>query len=267
MKMIVLHTLLGEVLEPVKAMRHSKKRLSKKKLHQIRVSIKRARARLNLVRHVAGHQQEITELNRGLKQLNQLYSARRNLDVAQRLLADLLTRMNSSDLRGELLEMREWVRQLDNRQDPDMQSIQMLIDEIDSNYEQLPLVNVKYQDVRKFINNRLGKVCKQGELVLGNGDCIALHNWRKRVKRLFYQLEVLPGGRTADRKTRDSLQKLGNWLGKVHDICFLQDMLQRQKGSAVSMANCENSHLMQYFENQRQSLLKKCYKQFRLICE
>lgn len=62
-------------------------------------------------------------------------------------------------------------------------------------------------------------------LAARSGRAQAFHNWRKRVKTLRYQLEVVDG----DERVIQELTELGDWLGDEHDhtvfIEFCDDRL------------------------------------------
>lgn len=60
----------------------------------------------------------------------------------------------------------------------------------------------------------------------------AFHEWRRRVKRLLYQCEYLGGRARLVRFTR-RVDRLGEILGEIQDVCMAEDWLTRQRGLAV----------------------------------
>jgi CHAD domain-containing protein len=266
MENISSQALFDEILEPVFDIAHLKSHLSKKKLHRARVSIKRTRARLNLVKHLADAQPEISELNQKLKQLNMQLSSQRNLDVAFKLITNLLKKKKSTQLSDELTEALRWVKQENLKENLDVETLGILIKEIELCYRRLPGVDIRANDIHKYISKRLRQICQHGESLLHEGNCTALHEWRKQIKKLYYQAEVLSDDKLTNRNKKDALQKLGNRLGEVHDICFLKGMLQHQENRPVSPTSSVNGPLLQYLEEKRRFLLKKCYKQYQLVC-
>ncbi len=58
------------------------------------------------------------------------------------------------------------------------------------------------------------------------------HGWRRRVKRLLYQCEYL-GGRAQLVRLTDRVDKLGEVLGGIQDICMADDWLAKNRGLAV----------------------------------
>lgn len=60
----------------------------------------------------------------------------------------------------------------------------------------------------------------------------ALHLFRRRLKRLLYQCEYLGGRIRLARFTR-RIERVGETLGEIQDICLAEDWLNRQRGIAV----------------------------------
>jgi CHAD domain-containing protein len=70
------------------------------------------------------------------------------------------------------------------------------------------------------------------------GENAEFHEWRKRVKELRYQIELLASSGSAELKRREkALATLAEQLGKVTDLIVLQAALtEREKSGAVSEA-------------------------------
>ena len=60
----------------------------------------------------------------------------------------------------------------------------------------------------------------------------AFHGWRRRVKRLLYQCEYLGGRARLVRFTR-RVDRLGETLGDIQDVCMAEDWLKKQRGLKV----------------------------------
>ena len=60
----------------------------------------------------------------------------------------------------------------------------------------------------------------------------AFHGWRRRVKRLLYQCEYL-GGRARLVRFTQRVDRLGETLGDIQDVCMAEDWLKKQRGSKV----------------------------------
>lgn len=60
----------------------------------------------------------------------------------------------------------------------------------------------------------------------------AFHGWRRRVKRLLYQCEYLGGRARLARFTR-RVDRLGETLGEIQDVCMAEEWLGKQRGLSV----------------------------------
>ena len=58
------------------------------------------------------------------------------------------------------------------------------------------------------------------------------HGWRRRVKRLLYQCEYLGGRARLVRFTR-RVDRLGEVLGDIQDVCLAETWLKKQRGPKV----------------------------------
>jgi hypothetical protein len=65
-----------------------------------------------------------------------------------------------------------------------------------------------------------------------NAPDAAFHEWRRRVKRLLYQCEYLGGRARLVRFTR-RVDRLGEVLGGIQDVCLAEDWLGRHRGTKV----------------------------------
>lgn len=66
----------------------------------------------------------------------------------------------------------------------------------------------------------------------GNAADEAFHGWRRRVKRLLYQCEYL-GGRTRLVRFTRRVDRLGELLGDIQDVCMAEQWLAKQQGLSV----------------------------------
>ena len=64
-----------------------------------------------------------------------------------------------------------------------------------------------------------------GKKAIRKPSCERMHEWRKWVKYLNYQLELLASGEALERTRRD-LTRLGRLLGRHHDLSLVTEMLQ-----------------------------------------
>jgi len=57
----------------------------------------------------------------------------------------------------------------------------------------------------------------------------AFHEWRRRVKRLLYQCEYL-GGRAQLVRLSARIDRLGETLGEIQDVCMAEDWIKKHVG-------------------------------------
>jgi CHAD domain-containing protein len=62
-----------------------------------------------------------------------------------------------------------------------------------------------------------------------NAPDAAFHAWRRRVKRLLYQCEYL-GGRTRLVRLTSRVDRLGETLGEIQDVCMAEDWIKQHIG-------------------------------------
>ena len=60
----------------------------------------------------------------------------------------------------------------------------------------------------------------------------AFHGWRRRVKRLLYQCEYL-GGRARLVRFTQRVDRLGETLGDIQDVCMAEGWLKKQRGRKI----------------------------------
>lgn len=64
-----------------------------------------------------------------------------------------------------------------------------------------------------------------------NAPDAAFHEWRRRVKRLLYQCEYL-GGRARLVRMTGRVDRLGETLGEIQDVCMAEDWLEHHVGKS-----------------------------------
>lgn len=62
-----------------------------------------------------------------------------------------------------------------------------------------------------------------------NAPDSAFHQWRRRVKRLLYQCEYL-GGRARLVRLTGRVDRLGETLGEIQDVCMAEDWIKQHVG-------------------------------------
>jgi CHAD domain-containing protein len=86
-----------------------------------------------------------------------------------------------------------------------------------------------------------------------------LHDWRKRAKYLWFQMEALEPLRPGPiRATAQELEDLGEILGKDHDLAVLADAVQR--GADACRDERERALLMALIDTEREHLQTRAFR-------
>ena len=103
---------------------------------------------------------------------------------------------------------------------------------------------------------------KAGKKALRGEDPAQFHDWRKRAKRLLYQLQLTQGDpdeRMA--KTIDRVDQLQDQLGAYHDAVIAQDRLRKYPPAEISQRLVR--HGVRLLEKRKRRLRKKVRKNAR----
>ena len=113
------------------------------------------------------------------------------------------------------------------------------------------------------VSKRLAKAFraleKAGKKALRGADPVQFHDWRKRAKRLLYQLQLTQDdGDKRTVQTIDRVDQLQQKLGDYHDAVIVQDCLQKYPPDEISTRLVRHSvHLL---EKRKHRLRKKVRK-------
>ena len=141
---------------------------------------------------------------------------------------------------------------------------QVIIDRIQKDLALFTQLTIPPSTQADVVNHTYAKMCKLGNAALVSEACTELHAWRKLVKTLGYQLAMV------DMKTPDKarllsrMTRLGSKLGDIHDLCFLQEMIE---GSALLLCQeLDMGPLFKRLARERAALLKTIRKRYCHVC-
>lgn len=257
------HRVISELLTLLDATDLTQAMLQPEAVHRIRVAIKKVRAWLKLCRSVSGESDADRQLTARLRDLSTALAGQRDREVARLTLAKLARKYPGKKAR---LLIEEVSRSLSEK--PVEASVVLVAsDQIHGLRQDLSPFSqrmIPLETARDAINQTYAKMCQRGKLALKTKQCEELHAWRKQVKTLGYQLAVANSHQDRPAKLHAKIAKLGNKLGKVHDLCFLQAMLV----SLVEEGRCheELKPLYKRIEQERDGLLRGIRKQYGFIC-
>ncbi|MEJ2396897.1 MAG: CHAD domain-containing protein [Gammaproteobacteria bacterium] len=236
---------------------------SAREIHRLRVSIKRTRAWLKLCHAVTDSTPSYPQLVTSLRDLSHALSAQRDRDVAVQTLTKLVARYPGKKTQhlGDVLSQLI-AQDLDSP--PDITSLDSCIAQIRELLPTFTCLALPRQPQVAVIERRFAKMCKAGERALGSATCMDLHAWRKRVKTLFYQVEMVADALPGQNRIQLRLDKLGRCLGKIHDLCVLEAMLEDKL--ALLQPPLTATPVFKRIRRERHRLIAFCYKHYHRLC-
>lgn len=237
--------------------------LSAEDIHRVRVAIKQTRAWLKLCRALTGKTAGYQQLVKSLGSLSHALSGQRDQYVACQTLRRL-GRKYPGKKAQQLIDALS--QQLVSMQTPvpDAASLQAVIEPI--RRDLLPFIRLPLpRDIQVSVLRRVyPKMCHAGQAALASEACVELHAWRKRVKTLGYQVAMLEPPLPHTKKLIKLLNKLGSRLGEIHDLCFLQVMVE--DAEAQGRLALEPAPLLKRIHRERRHLIASARKQHARVC-
>jgi CHAD domain-containing protein len=213
-----------------------------KSIHEIRKSIKRIRAVLRLVREEIGYSSYYREnvfyrdINRSTSYLRTLNVLTLSLENIQTDLADKLEPERIEPLLVDIRQQREKMLAGMLSSDRVLKDLSVQFMDGRSRIPTLPIHNNKFEARAGGIE----RMYRQGKAYLNDSikktDTHQLHDMRKRMKYLWYQIEILkpvyPGLLKA---YGSSLESISERLGIYHDLAVLSAYLQENETGLEEM--------------------------------
>lgn len=199
-------------------------------VHEARKTIKRMRALARLLRREIG-EQEFRQVNEALRNAGRRLAGARDAQVRLATLEDLRER-HPDELDGEAIQAL-LARLAPTHTDPDA-----------AQRERATLADIaemRRDLLRWNLLDREGAALAAGlRSIYRDGrrrykrvkrtrgrDPVRMHDWRKRVKSLYYALDMLGGKRSpATAKATRRANRLGETIGLEHDLWMLADYLR-----------------------------------------
>ncbi|MBI1424937.1 MAG: CHAD domain-containing protein [Gammaproteobacteria bacterium] len=251
-----------ELLELLATQEQAPRDLDAETVHRIRVAIKQVRAWLKLCRAVTGETESNERLVAKLRALSGELAARRDRDVAVQTLHRLLRKYPGKKAQHAVEIL---ARMLVEAPAAEAERITAAMDyaAMREDLQAFSRQAISPEDRDRVIARRFGKMCKLGDAALASEDCGELHAWRKQVKTLAYQLAMAGAGNANTKKLADRLTRLGGKLGDIHDLCFLQGMIDAT--SARQDSKLDMQPLRKRIARERKRLLQTVRTLFRHV--
>ena len=189
-------------------------------VHEIRKATKQLRARLALQRAFEGSRPDTENLRQSVKQLARMLCEQRNRFVMDAALNEMAEETDEPELARLLNALR-----LNLDREPlttgEIQQAQELVRQIATDAPKLMAADFDAQQLNLFLQTGLAQVTEIGPGLLAGQDFEALHEWRKQVKTLMYQYQLLPFPSSRDLQVMEKLEQLGSCLGNINDLHML----------------------------------------------
>jgi CHAD domain-containing protein len=215
-------------------------------IHEARKALKKARAVLRLVRPALGHSLW-QQANRALRDAARPLSAIRDAKVLTDVVQKLTPKSKNDPLRQTLTSIQARLQENASRVRRDVLDSENTLEAVSQQLKGLE------PDIKKWCHvpdkwNSLGKGLRQSYERASRAFTTAaakptaenLHEWRKHVKCLQHQLELLrPLSQKRPKALTDKTRKLGELLGDDHDLAVLSQRLTsepQEYGNSTNLA-------------------------------
>jgi CHAD domain-containing protein len=232
-------------------------------VHEARKTIKRMRALARLLRYELG-EQELERVNSSLRAAGRRLAGARDAEVRLATLEHLRARhpkvlaLDGVEILGARLE-----RELEGAREPTApQDVLADIAEMRRDLAHWNLVDADFG----ALSPGLQRLYREGRYRYTNvkreqaRDAERLHNWRKRVKALYYALDMLGASEAKGaRSTTRQAKRLGDLLGDEHDLWMLCAYLKQNPDACGHDTSAANT-LLKLAEQRRKRLRKRALK-------
>jgi CHAD domain-containing protein len=239
-----------------------------KLVHEARKTIKRMRALARLLRYELG-EQEFERVNGMLRIAGQRLAGARDADVRiatlQRLVACHPKALATEGVR--LLAIRLTLERERASEPADPQDVLADIAEMRSDLAHWNLVDPDLKAVSPGLERIYGEGRRRYARVKREHgrDAEHMHSWRKRVKALYYALDIL-GSSEAEgvRGMTRRAKRLGDLLGEEHDLWMLRAYLERHPDACGRDASNRET-LLRAIESDRKRLGSRAIKKAKRL--
>jgi CHAD domain-containing protein len=229
-------------------------------VHEARKTIKRMRAMARLLRRETG-EREFAQVNSSLREAGKRLAGARDAEVRIATLRDLRSR-HPQELDGEPVEMLLFRLEQDiaRAQGPDPEPA--VLGDIAEMRRDLLRWNLLEHNP-EALSGGLREIYREGRHRYKRAkrsnarDPERMHDWRKRVKSLYYALDMLGGKQaSATAKLTRRADRLGDVLGEEHDLWMFASYVQDEP----ELEDKTRERLLSVIERRRKRLRKRALK-------
>ena len=202
-------------------------------MHGARKDLKKLRSLLRLVRHELGVERFRAE-NDAYRQAGRLFSHSRDAEVKVQTLEAICERRAGSLPAGAAAEWLEQLRgerdrAVETTRDSDSAALGEALDLVEAGrgrVESWPLRSEDWELVGPGLKRSYRRGRKRMRRAAAEPSAANVHEWRKRVKDLWYHLRILAAATPEELEDRVEIaDRLSDVLGDHHDLAVLRDDL------------------------------------------
>ena len=200
-------------------------------VHAIRVSIKRLRALLRLIRPAIGEAAFERE-NAALRTCGRRLAFSRDMTIVQQTLSALAESLRN---KGDRQVVRQALSHSEMRLDPRleieqaMQDVARTLQRAAGRIKRMKLAGSEWQTVGKGLRVVYAQARKRMQIAFTKRSDKAYHEWRIRVKNLYHQLQMLdPMWPKRLKRLAARLKTLQAGIGADHDLVVVKSLLLDQ---------------------------------------
>lgn len=193
-------------------------------VHETRKAIKRMRALSRMLRYELG-EQEFKRIDNSMRDAGQRLAGARDAEVRLATLESLRTRYPKA-LDGKAIERLHEQLEREREQASGPASLDEVLEDIADMRRALAHLNLVDPDLQTLAPG-LERIYREGRrhyarVKRGHNDPEQVHDWRKRVKALYYSLDMVGGLHVKGvRRAARRAGRLGDLLGEEHDLWML----------------------------------------------
>jgi CHAD domain-containing protein len=225
-------------------------------IHEARKDVKKIRSALRLVRHEIGDEVWRGENDR-FRDIARTLSSFRDAEILVEALDGLAERFGP-EAKGRFDKLRDQLEQ-ENHASHDDGSVERAISEAAAGLasarngiELLPLEGDGWDLIGPGLHRTYRRGRRRLRAVEEEASVTNLHELRKRVKDLWYQVRLIRGDSEMLASLADHAHDLSDHLGDDHDLALLRDVVQRRRAAFADLDH--KRHLLEEIDQRRGEL-------------
>jgi hypothetical protein len=250
-------------------------------VHDVRVTTKRLRAYFRLAHRLSSlssrEKDQFRSWEGKLRDMAHIFTKSRELDVLQKMIAQLLDEKPKGSRRETLEKLTSQLNRIQRQREKQRRGMaewkkiqkqwNQFQKDLSVHRSLLKMPQVNSDPIRQSLKKSLRDCRDLYRSCQRERSVEVFHELRKRSKDLEYQVRLVSSSQRALRAA-DQLKKLNHLLGEVHDLGELESEVQRFKGSSRKAKNWlkrKRKKEMDQASKQSKDFFQKKYKKLRSL--